>query len=182
MNENQRRRVFIALCMVSLACAVIAVGPDGNRTVPRVVRACAYGAGVFCGLMALRVRFLTLAGLMLSLAALPGSRAEAAEARVGIASWYGESHRGRLMANGRPFNPDAMTCASWHHPLGTVLRVTRLETGKSVLVTVTDRGPARRLKREVDLSRAAFRRLAPLKNGLTRISSNKHVDGAAPLK
>lgn len=86
---------------------------------------------------------------------------------AGIASWYGDELRGRPMANGRPFNPDALTCASWHYPLGTPLAVTG--NGKTVLVTVTDRGPAKRLRREIDLSRAAFRRLAPLKLGLIKV-------------
>ena len=41
----------------------------------------------------------------------------------GVASWYGESHRGRLMANGKRFNPDRLTAASWFYPLGTKVRV-----------------------------------------------------------
>lgn len=88
---------------------------------------------------------------------------------VGLASWYGEDHRGKLMANGRPFNPDAMTCASWHYPLGTRLKV-RSGT-RQVIVTVTDRGPNRRFKKRIiDLSRASFARLAPLSRGLTQVN------------
>ena len=83
------------------------------------------------------------------------------------ASWYGEAHRGLPMANGRPFNPDRLTAASWFYPLGTWLEVRH--GGKSVRVQVTDRGPARRLVRQgrvIDLSRAAFARLAPTRVGL----------------
>lgn len=86
------------------------------------------------------------------------------------ASWYGyEIQRGSLMANGQPFNPAALTCASWSYPLGTRLRVAR--GTNAVVVTVTDRGPAKRLlrTRQIDLSRAAFARLAPLRDGLTRV-------------
>lgn len=92
---------------------------------------------------------------------------------VGVASWYGEPHRGRLMANGKPFDPDALTCASWHYPFGTRLRITNISNGRSVVVTVTDRGPARRLKRVIDLSRAAFQAIDNLDNGLITVSIEK---------
>lgn len=87
---------------------------------------------------------------------------------TGIASWYGEDHRGKLMANGKTFDPAALTCASWHYPFGTRLRV--WSGARQVEVTVTDRGPNRRFKtRIIDLSEAAFARLAPLDKGLTRV-------------
>lgn len=82
-----------------------------------------------------------------------------------LASWYGDELRGRPMANGKPFNPDRLTAASWNFPLGTRVRVTH--GSNSVEVLITDRGPNRRFKdREIDLSRAAFKRLAPLDKGL----------------
>lgn len=86
-------------------------------------------------------------------------------------SWYGDECAGKPMANGKPFDPAAMTCASWDYPLGTKLRVTHND--KSIIVTVTDRGPAKRLYakgRKLDLSREAFRRLAPLRLGLIEVS------------
>src|SRR6185436_14813375 len=46
---------------------------------------------------------------------------------VGKASWYGEAHRGRLMANGQRFDPDKLTAASWFYPLGTKVRVVALD-------------------------------------------------------
>lgn len=91
--------------------------------------------------------------------------------RLVQASWYGEEHRGKRMANGRPFDPDALTCASWFHPFGTLLRVAHGD--KVVVVQVTDRGPARRLVaagREIDLSHAAFRRLADPRVGLVWVT------------
>jgi rare lipoprotein A len=93
----------------------------------------------------------------------------AASVSAGTASWYGEEHRGRLTANGERFNPDHLTCASWHHPFGTKLRVTNQRNGKSVVVVVTDRGPARRLRREIDLSAAAFRSIEDPRRGLTQV-------------
>lgn len=87
-----------------------------------------------------------------------------------VASWYGEEHRGKLMANGKPFNPDKLTCASWFHPFGTKLRVRH--GSRSVVVTVTDRGPHRRLVRQgrkIDLSLAAFKKLRHPDIGLIRV-------------
>jgi len=94
----------------------------------------------------------------------------------GVASWYGEDHRGRLMANGKRFNPDRLTAASWFYPLGTKVRVTlKTESGitRSVLVTITDRGPSKDLVRDgriIDLTHAAFRRLGRPARGLIPVT------------
>ncbi len=91
-----------------------------------------------------------------------------------LASWYGEELAGRLMANGKPFNPSRLTAASWHYPLGTPVKVTH--GTNSVIVIITDRGPNRRFKdREIDLSRAAFKRLAPLDKGLIPVHVTPYV-------
>jgi peptidoglycan lytic transglycosylase len=95
--------------------------------------------------------------------------------KEGFASWYGEELRGRLMANGQKFNPDKMTAASWHYPLGTRVRVTvnsKDFPARSVTVTITDRGPAEGLMRKgrvIDLGRAAFEKLAPVDLGLVPV-------------
>src|SRR5438045_2474584 len=95
---------------------------------------------------------------------------------VGMASWYGEEHRGRLMANGKRFNPDNFTAASWFYPLGTKVKVTlnsQNQPPRSVLVTITDRGPAKRLVRDgriIDLGHAAFRALAHPDLGLVAVT------------
>lgn len=90
-------------------------------------------------------------------------------ALVGIASWYGPELEGRPTASGEPFDPAALTAASWHHPFGTRLEVTNLSTGESVEVRVNDRGPARRLRRVIDLSQESFSRIADLDQGLVRV-------------
>jgi rare lipoprotein A len=93
-----------------------------------------------------------------------------------LASWYGEDHRGKLMANGHRFNPDKFTAASWFYPLGTKVRVTLAlpsERQRSVVVTITDRGPDKELVRDgriIDLSHAPFRQLAPSYLGLVAVS------------
>jgi rare lipoprotein A len=87
--------------------------------------------------------------------------------RVGFASFYGEELRGSPMANGVPFDPDKLTAASWFFPFGTQIQV--LHENRSVIVTITDRGPAMRLVRQgriIDLSEAAFRHLADPRHGL----------------
>jgi rare lipoprotein A len=92
-----------------------------------------------------------------------------------VASWYGEEHRGRLMANGKRFNPDKLTAASWFYPLGTRVRVTLDSPSpepRSVVVKITDRGPAKELVRDgriIDLARAAFKQLAHPGLGLVAV-------------
>lgn len=83
------------------------------------------------------------------------------------ASWYGKELAGHVMANGRPFDPSKFTCASWRYPLGTRLLVRHKDC--TVLVTVTDRGPSKTLRREIDLSSSAFKQLAPLSVGLIEV-------------
>jgi rare lipoprotein A len=88
-----------------------------------------------------------------------------------LASWYGEKHRGLLMANGQPFDPDKLTAASWFYDLGTKVVVTH--ENRSVIVEITDRGPARLLLkagRKIDLSRAAFAKLADPDLGLIEVT------------
>jgi rare lipoprotein A len=88
-----------------------------------------------------------------------------------LASWYGEKHRGLLMANGQRFNPDKLTAASWFYDLGTKVVVTH--ENRRVIVEITDRGPARFLRKEgrkIDLSRAAFAKLADPDLGLIDVT------------
>jgi rare lipoprotein A len=92
---------------------------------------------------------------------------------AGLASWYDESHRGKLMANGERFDPGKMTAASWSYPLGTRVRVSLKDSSRAVVVAITDRGPAHRLVREgsiIDLSEAAFAQLADTRFGLISVT------------
>jgi rare lipoprotein A len=121
-----------------------------------------------------RATLLLCGALMLSW--IPAVRADLPAPQQGLASWYGEAHRGKLMANGHKFDPDKMTAASWFYPLGTHVRVTvnspNIEA-RSVLVTITDRGPAKRLVdrgRVIDLGRAAFQKIAHPDLGLISVT------------
>ena len=79
-----------------------------------------------------------------------------------VASYYGRALEGHLMANGRPFDPEALTAAHKTLPFGTQLEVSY--HGRSVRVTITDRGPYV-AGRDLDLSLAAARKLGMLSIG-----------------
>jgi rare lipoprotein A len=64
-----------------------------------------------------------------------------AKKRMGTASFYAKKFAGRTMADGAPMDPHGDNAASKTLPLGTTAKVTNLETGKSAVVTIRDRGP-----------------------------------------
>ncbi|MBI3292414.1 MAG: hypothetical protein HYZ73_06360 [Elusimicrobia bacterium] len=71
------------------------------------------------------------------------------------------------VAMGHRFDPEALETAMWDVPFGSTIQVTNLENGRSIVVRITDRGPARRFgDRLIDLTRGSFGRLAPLERGL----------------
>jgi len=76
---------------------------------------------------------------------------------TGLASWYGGPYHKRRSSNGEVYNMHAMTAAHRTLPLESVVRVTNLKTGRSVVVRITDRGPfvAGRI---LDLSQAAAKK------------------------
>lgn len=88
--------------------------------------------------------------------------------QVGNASWYGPAQDKKETASGEPFDQNALTAAHPTLPLGTTAVVTNLETGKSVEVTINDRGPHAK-GRKIDLSRAAAQRIGMTKKGVTRV-------------
>ena len=87
---------------------------------------------------------------------------------MGFASYYGAEFQGRRTASGARYDAHALTCAHPTAPFGARLRVTDLETGRSVVVTVNDRGPYVQ-GRVVDLSLAAARKLGMVDRGLARV-------------
>ena len=81
-------------------------------------------------------------------------------ANAGSATYYSNSLHGRVMANGRPYNKYRHTAAYNHARLGSKLKVTNRKTGKSVIMTVTDRCNC-----SIDLSYAAFGAISKHKPG-----------------
>jgi len=87
----------------------------------------------------------------------------------GEASYYGDALAGHPTASGEPYRPGAFTAAHRKLPLGTVLRVTRSDDGRSVYVRVNDRGPYGSKLRILDLSRAAGERLGMIRAGVVEV-------------
>lgn len=100
----------------------------------------------------------------------PGPRGTSGEQQrydeVGFASWYGEEVGGGRTASGEPFNPDAITAAHNSLPLGSFVEVTALDSGRTIVVLVNDRGPGAG-DRLIDLSRGAAQSLGL--NGLAPV-------------
>jgi rare lipoprotein A len=88
--------------------------------------------------------------------------------QAGTASWYGRHWRGRKTASGMIFDERQLTAASLVLPLSTRARVTNLQNGRSVLVTINDRGPYAG-RRAIDLSYGAARALGMIERGVTRV-------------
>lgn len=110
----------------------------------------------------------------------------ASSASAQLASWYGNEYAGnpvacasQLRRSRNPdirrlavFNPNQLTAAHRTLPCGTRVTVTNNRTGESVRVTITDRGPFVR-GRVIDLSREAFRRIAPLSQGVVEVTVSR---------
>ena len=87
---------------------------------------------------------------------------------TGTASYYGIAHQGRRTAAGTRFDPNELTAAHPWLPFGTKVQVTLQDTGRSVVVTITDRLYSAR--RVIDLSMAAARLLGMVHRGIGTVS------------
>ncbi|MCC7394587.1 MAG: septal ring lytic transglycosylase RlpA family protein [Sphingomonadaceae bacterium] len=87
---------------------------------------------------------------------------------VGYASWYGGELEGRPTANGEAFRPSAVSAAHRTLPLPSYVEVTRLDTGRTILVRINDRGPADP-NRLIDLSAGAAEQLGIADNGMAQV-------------
>ena len=91
------------------------------------------------------------------------------EKRTGKASFYADHYSGKTMADGTPMRLYSNNAASITLPLGTIAKVTNLETGRSAIVTIRDRGPYVR-GRIVDLSPSTARKIGlKRKTGLAKV-------------
>ncbi|MBR5675380.1 MAG: septal ring lytic transglycosylase RlpA family protein [Neisseriaceae bacterium] len=86
----------------------------------------------------------------------------------GTASWYGGKFHGRKTASGERFNTYDLTAAHRTLPMNTLVKVTNLSNGKSVVVRINDRGPYAG-KRVIDLSYSAANELGFVKRGVTKV-------------
>ncbi|ETF03131.1 hypothetical protein W822_10020 [Advenella kashmirensis W13003] len=85
-----------------------------------------------------------------------------------MASWYGPGFHGRKTANGEVYNQNAMTAAHKRLPISSYVRVTRVSTGKSIVVRINDRGPFVG-NRVIDLSYGAAKRLGIVSRGSDKV-------------
>jgi rare lipoprotein A len=99
--------------------------------------------------------------------ARPETRA-ASFRQTGVASWYGPGFHGKRTASGERFDQNELTAAHRQLPLGSEVKVTNLENGRSIMVAINDRGPYIG-GRVIDLSKAAAQRLGMVADGLAKV-------------
>ena len=102
-------------------------------------------------------------------------------AETGEASWYGPGLKGKRTASGERFDPAKPTAAHPELPLGSKATVTNLENGKSVEVTINDRGPGVE-GRAIDLSKAAAEKIGMTRDGTAQVvieATKAQADGVA---
>jgi rare lipoprotein A len=88
----------------------------------------------------------------------------------GTASYYAEDFHGKKTANGEKFNMNTLTAAHPRIRFNSMLKVTNIENGKSVMVRVNDRGPYVG-GRILDLSKAAAKQIDMIQNGTASITA-----------
>ncbi len=113
------------------------------------------------------------AAALIGMGVLAPEAASPATAESCTASFY---DHGTTTASGEPFDVNAMTAAHRSLPFGTMVQVTDTDNGRSVTVRINDRGPYAP-GWCIDLTRAAFERLAPASRGVVPVT----VTVAAPL-
>ena len=115
-------------------------------------------------LMERREQRLTLQPISINTAPAPEEEVEIS-VELGKASYYADKFNGRTTASGSVFSNAELTAAHRTLDFGTQVRVVDPNSGNSVVVTITDRGPYV-TGRVIDLSSAAFAALAPLSRGV----------------
>lgn len=100
---------------------------------------------------------------------------------VGIASWYGEDFNGKLTANGERYNMNTLTAAHRTLPLPSIVKVTNLQNGRSIILRVNDRGPYVK-NRIIDLSKRGAQLLGYLGQGTTKVKVEVLANESKALK
>lgn len=117
-----------------------------------------------------RIRIITLSLLVLLIVVLIPFCSDGIK-EEGIASFYAGKFHGRLTASGIPYDMNDLTAAHRELEFGTRVEVTYLKTGKSVIVTINDRGPYVD-GRIIDLSRAAAQQIGLYHDGIGIVHLN----------
>ena len=114
-----------------------------------------------------------LATAVLALAPAPAAALQGGRTtQVGLASYYGPGFNGLPTASGETFDERKLVAASRTLPLGTVVRVTNLDNGRTVRLRIIDRGPYGKNHRKgciIDVSKGAARRLHFIRDGIVHV-------------
>lgn len=104
-----------------------------------------------------------------------------AYSEVGMASWYGEDFHAKYTANGEVYDMNTLTAAHRTLPLPSVVRVTNLENGRSLVVRVNDRGPFAK-NRIIDVSKRGAQLLGYKEKGITKVKVELLEEESKQLK
>ena len=110
----------------------------------------------------------------------PSDRPKIGWIETGIASWYGVPYHGRKAANGETYDMNELTAAHRTLPFGSIVRVTNLSNGESVVLRITDRGPFIE-GRIIDLSREGAKRIHLFVAGVAKVRVEVVAYGPARL-
>jgi rare lipoprotein A len=153
---------LVALCAAAglAACTTPLIGPASAPTVAQTSEPLSSAA------QAEQDAARSVAGPLSKTAHLKIDHSE--RTQIGKASFYAQNFDGKKMANGRRFSSDENVAASNTLPLGTTVKVTDLDTGKSAVVKVEDRGPLVR-GRVLDVSPKVADQLSMKKKGTAKV-------------
>ena len=116
-----------------------------------------------------RTKPLSLVAILVMLvAAAMGGNAAAQTGEEGVANFYSDKFEGKKTASGEVYDKNGLTAAHKKLPYGTKVKVTNVETGKSVVVTVNDRMAATN-PAVIDVTRRAAEELGFVKAGKTKV-------------
>lgn len=99
----------------------------------------------------------------------------------GVASWYGPNFHGKMTANGETYDQMDLTAAHRTLPMPSLVRVTNLDNGRSLVVRVNDRGPFAK-SRIIDLSKRSAELLGFQSKGTARVRVEVLADESRALK
>ncbi len=85
-----------------------------------------------------------------------------------VASYYADKFNGKKTANGETYNMYGISAAHISYPFGTIVKVTNLSNGKSVILKINDRKPDTN-GRDIDLSYGAAEKLDMLQSGIAKV-------------
>jgi rare lipoprotein A len=118
------------------------------------------------GLLGGAQQAIAAAMLMFGIVGAAGTTAEQTE--QGVANFYGDQFQGKKTASGEVFDKNGLTAAHKKLPFGTKVKVTNVDNGKSVVVTVTDRMAASS-PAVIDVTRRAAEELDFVKTGKAKV-------------